>query len=79
MPCQPIQVTCYSGHSYAQEPRAFTWQGKCRTVVAVERTWRTPSGPHFHVLTESGARFDLDYNEQNDEWLLEVVSNIYMK
>ena len=30
-----LQVECYSGHTYAQEPRAFVWQGR-----------RLPGGPH---------------------------------
>jgi len=65
-----VQVACYSGHSYAQEPRAFTWRGEHRVVAAVERSWRSPSGPHFGVRTESGERFELAYDEQADEWWL---------
>ena len=70
MASEPVQVTCYSGHSYAQEPRAFTWQGERHAVAAVERSWRTPSGPHFRVRTDDGSRFELAYDEQADEWRL---------
>jgi len=47
----PVQVTCSSGHSYAQEPHAFTWRGERRVIVAVERTWQTLSGPNSRVQT----------------------------
>jgi hypothetical protein len=68
---EPVAVTCYSGHSYAQEPRAFTWRGERREVTAVERTWRTPAGSHFLVRTSDGARFELAYDERADAWRLD--------
>ncbi len=67
---EPVQVECYSGHSYAQEPRAFTWRGERRAVAAVERAWRTPSGRHFCVRTPDGERFELTYDELADAWAL---------
>ena len=73
---EPVQVTCYSGHSYAQEPRAFIWQGERRLVAAVERTWRTPSALHFRVRTEDGARFELAYDERADEWRLVSLAEV---
>jgi hypothetical protein len=74
MASEVVQVECYSGHSYAQEPRAFTWQGQRRVIIAVERAWRAPSGPCFRVRTEDGARFELAYDEQADKWRLDVVN-----
>ena len=61
-------VECYSGHTYAQEPRAFTWRGRRYVVEAVERAWRTPEGPHFLVRTEDGGLYELAYDEVKDEW-----------
>jgi hypothetical protein len=61
-------VECYSGHTYAQEPRAFFWQGKRHVVQSVERMWRTPEGPHFLVCTEEGGFFELAYDETKDVW-----------
>ena len=68
-------VECYSGHTYAQEPRAFVWQGRRHVVRKVERAWRTPEGPHFRVITdvENGEwrmECELAYNEQADTWSL---------
>lgn len=64
------QVECYSGHTYAQEPRAFLWEGRRYLVVGVEARWRTPDGPAFRVRVESGKRFELHYQEGADTWSL---------
>jgi aminotransferase len=63
-------VECYSGHTYAQEPRALTWEGHRYLVAEVEARWRTPDGPAFRVRTESGERFELHYYESADAWHL---------
>ena len=65
-----MDVECYSGHTYAQEPRALIWQD-CRYCVAeIEARWRTPDGPAFRVRTGSGQRFDLHYHERQDHWAI---------
>ena len=61
-------VECYSGHAYAGEPRAVTWQGRRYPVQRVEARWRTPAGPAFRIRTPSGERFDLCYYEAEDRW-----------
>jgi hypothetical protein len=65
-----LTVECYSGHTYAQEPRAFVWQGRRHVVQKVERAWRTPEGPRFRVVTDNGNSYELAYNEQADTWTL---------
>ena len=67
-------VECYSGHTYAQEPRAFTWRGQRHTVAHVERRWRTPAGPVFRVRAASGHRFTLAYDETAGAWDIQPVS-----
>mgnify|MGYP005833642941 CR=1 FL=1 len=62
------QVECYSGHTYAQEPRALTHEGCRYHVVEVERRWLTPHGPRFRVRTETGERFLLMYDTTTDSW-----------
>jgi len=69
---EPVEVECYSGHTYAQRPRAFTWRGRCYQVQAVERAWRTPQGPCFLVRTQEGSGFELVYDEQKDAWFLGI-------
>ena len=66
----PVSVECYSGHTYAQEPRVIVWRGFRAPITGVEQTWYAPDGPIFRVLLERGARVDLHYVEQSDEWLL---------
>ncbi len=65
----PVHVECYSGHTYAQTPRAIVWRG-LQVVSRVEQGWRTPEGPAFRVRLEDGAVVDLQYVEARDEWLL---------
>ena len=65
------RVICYSGHTYAQEPRAVIWQGQRLPVREVEARWRTPAGPAFWVRTASGARFALSYDDQAGRWSIE--------
>ncbi len=65
------RVECYSGYTYAQEPRAFIWQGQRHTVAHVERRWRTPSGPAFCACAAGGRRFTLAYDEADDVWRIQ--------
>jgi hypothetical protein len=44
-----VRVECYSGYTYAQEPRAFEWQGQRYQVRHIAKRWRTPVGPAFRV------------------------------
>jgi len=63
-------VECYSGYTYAQEPRAFTWQGQRYEVTEIERRWREPQGPVFCLRTTDGQRWQLAYDEAQDLWTL---------
>jgi hypothetical protein len=67
-------VECYSGHTYAGEPRAVTWQGCRHQVDRVEQRWRTPEGPAFRVRTDQGTLFDLHYYELEGRWAVQIVS-----
>jgi hypothetical protein len=66
----PVQVECYSGHAYAQEPRSIVWRGFRVKVLRIEYAWRTPDGPAFRVRIDNDAVVDLQYVESRDEWLL---------
>ena len=63
-----VQVECYSGHTYAQEPRAVIWHDRRYHVAVIGARWRTPRGPAFRIETETGARFELLYTEEADTW-----------
>jgi len=64
------RVECYSGYTYAQEPRAVVWRGRRFEVDRIEQRWRTPEGPAFRVATVPGAEFDLLYSEGADRWTI---------
>jgi hypothetical protein len=70
-------VECYSGHTYAQEPRALVWQGQRYQDVQVKDRWRTPEGPGFRVLTESGELFELHYHELKERWTIRALPNAH--
>ena len=69
-------VECYSGHTYAQEPRAVMWHGQRHQVTQVDERWRTPDGPAFLVQTEPGITFTLHYLEHQDRWTITAVPAI---
>ncbi len=76
----PIRVECYSGHTYAQEPRAFEWEGWRYQVERVVKRWRTPAGPCFRVEVTGVSNLqslisksvDLTYSESTNQWTMTV-------
>jgi len=73
---QVVQVECYCGHTYAQEPRAIVWQGQRYVVVQVEHRWRSPQGPVFQVQTQGGARFEVCYRELEGSWTVRTPVDV---
>jgi len=61
-------VECYSGHAYAQEPRAFWRDKQRRAVTEVRKRWREPTGPCFEVLADDAHVYVLAYHEATDRW-----------
>ena len=65
-------VQCYSGSSYADEPRGFVLRGEHRLVQAVRRRWREPAGPCFEVLADDARLYVLAYDQVADRWRISV-------
>jgi len=63
-----LEVKCYSGHTYAEEPRSFTRGGVKYEVTSVEKRWREPGKRCFLVRAGGHKRFKLCYNEKNQQW-----------
>jgi hypothetical protein len=63
-----VQVKCYSGYIYAQEPQSFIWQEEENRIKSIEKAWQEPGKRLFEVVTENGKLFELCYNETNDQW-----------
>jgi len=70
-------VQCYSGHSYAQEPRSFVLEGERLSVAAVCQSWREPAGPRFKVRAEDGGTYVLAYDEAADSWRVAPVRGTF--
>jgi hypothetical protein len=68
MAVKPVQVTCYSGHTYAERPESLTWEGIVYKVKRIEKEWQEPGARLFKVLTGDSRFFILSYNERGDEW-----------
>ena len=69
-----LVVRCYSGHTYAEEPRSFVWEGVEYEVSAIEKAWLEPGERHFQVRTGDNKLFQLCYNETDNRWsIIEVV------
>ena len=63
-----LKVNCYSGHTYAERPTSFLWQGTEYKVKEIEKEWREPGRKLFKVTTDIGKSFKLCYNEANGQW-----------
>jgi len=63
-----LKVTCYSGHTYAERPQSFLWQGREYNVKQIEKAWQEPGERLFKVTTGEGKSFELCYNEAADQW-----------
>jgi hypothetical protein len=63
-----LTVRCYSGHTYADEPRSFTLDEVEHEVVSIEKSWREPGQKCFLVKTGDSKLFQLCYNEAKGFW-----------
>jgi len=63
-------VNCYSGHTYAEEPRSFLWEGIQYEVQEIEKAWQEPGKRYFRVHTEDNKLFQLCYSEAEKQWSL---------
>ncbi len=63
-----LRVHCYSGHTYAERPQSFEWQGVEYKVEEIEKAWQEPGERHFRVRTRENRHFRLRYSEAQDEW-----------
>ena len=63
-----LKVNCYSGHTYAERPKSFLWEGVNYEVEEIEKSWLEPGERHFRVRTTDNRLFHLYYNEAEGEW-----------
>ena len=71
-----LKVNCYSGHTYAERPKSFEWQGVKHEVEMIEKAWQEPGNRLFQLITKDNRRFRLCYDETQKQWsLIELVSS----
>jgi len=69
-----VEVNCYSGHTYAERPRSFVWQGIEYEVKEVDKSWQEPGERYFQVRTKDNRLFQLCYHAREKLWsLIELV------
>lgn len=66
---RPVSVECYSGYTYAQEPRVFVLDQQRRAICTIRKRWREPSGPCFEISTDNARIYKLVYHEATDLWM----------
>ena len=70
MSLDKLEVNCYSGHTYAERPKSFTWQGVEYEVAEIEKAWQEPGKRCFQVSTRDNKLFNLCSNETKNQWSL---------
>ena len=68
MELNKLKVSCYSGHTYAQRPKSFLWQGMEYEVKEIEKEWLEPGERYFQVRAGDNKLFQLCYNETEQQW-----------
>lgn len=61
------QVSFFSGHTYAQRPVRFIWDGQTYQVDRVLAEWKTPDGKIFLVRTTDDQEFEIVYDRHSDQ------------
>jgi hypothetical protein len=67
---EEVKVSCYSGQTYAERPKSFTWRGGVYEIIGIEKAWREPGRCCFRVGTSDNKVFELCYNEVQHQWSL---------
>jgi hypothetical protein len=67
---EKIEVTCYSGYTYAEMPKTFLWREKEYRVEEIEKSWLEPGKRFFQVISDDKKAYKLCYNETEQQWSL---------
>jgi hypothetical protein len=67
------RVESYSGSRYAERPTALFVEEQRLEISEIINSWRSPKGLIFHVRTEDDQSFELIYDENLDQWNVQVI------
>ena len=73
------EVWTYSGHTYADQPRALRWERQRLEISAVLDRWQSPGSKGFRVRSEDGRLFRLVYDEVSEEWDVNLIPTSHSK
>jgi hypothetical protein len=73
MMVENLKVKCYSGHTYAERPQSFFWEGVEYKVEEIKKAWQEPGERHFQVRTKDNKLFQLCYHEIEKQWSLRFL------
>jgi hypothetical protein len=69
-----FQVSCYSGHTYAERPQSFRWEGRDYEVERIEKAWLEPGKRYFKIRSKDNKKFRLCYDENERQWsVIELI------
>jgi hypothetical protein len=63
-----LQVTCYSGHTYAERPQSFRWESRDYEVEQIEKARIEPGKSYFQIRSKDNKKFCLCYDEKERQW-----------
>lgn len=72
-PLFPCDVECISSAKYGERPTAVLIEQERLEIEAIIRSWRSPDGPVFQVLTKNDQAFELTFNEASDQWSFSAI------
>ena len=62
------KVVCYSGARYGERPTALVSEQNRLEISEVLKSWRSPTGIIFQVMTEDRQSFELTFEEFTAQW-----------
>ena len=63
-----LKVSCYSGHTYAERPQSFQWEGRNYEIEEIERAWLEPGKRYFQIRSRDNKMFRLCYDVIERQW-----------
>ena len=66
-------VECYSGARYGERPKALVSEQQRLEILEVLKSWRSPTGMIFQVMTEDHRVFELIFEEDSSQWMVKEI------
>jgi hypothetical protein len=67
-PLFPCDVECISSTKYGDRPIAVVLEDQQLPITDILKSWRSPQGIHFQVLTGDNMAYELSYTEVTNQW-----------